>query len=158
MKNRHRLTVLAIAIVLSACGGASSSSLPTDLAGTPTSEVHVLSPTVMPASGGSAEADLGLHNAGAARDQLVGVSCTCATAAEIHGASAAGDAGPVDAVPLPPDKVVFFGEGGPHIVLVGLTQPLVAGDTVTLSFTFENADPTSAVASVVAAKTPSPAA
>ena len=150
--------MLAIAGLLSACGGGSSSSLPTDLAGTPTSEVHVLSPTVVPASGGTADADLALHNAGADRDRLVGVSCTCATAAEIHGGSAGGDAGPVDSIPLPPDKVVFLGPGGPHVVLLGLTQPLSAGDTVTLSFTFEIADSTSAVATVVAAKTPSPAA
>jgi len=158
MRHGRRLAVLAIAGVLSACGGASSSSLPTDLSGTPTSEIHVLSPTVMPESGGSADADLALHNAGADPDRLVGVSCTCATAAEIHGGSAAGDAGPVDSISLPPDKAVFFGPGGPHIVLLGLTQPLAAGDTVTLSFTFEIADPASAIATVVAAKTPSPAA
>ena len=158
MTRGRRLAVLAMAGLLSACAGGSSSSLPTDLAGTPTSEVHVLSPTVVPGSGGSADADLALHNAGTARDRLIGVSCTCATAAEIHGGSVGGDTGPVDSVPLPPDKVVFFGSGGPHIVLLGLTQPLAAGDAITLSFTFEIAEPTSAIATVVAAKTPSPAA
>jgi len=158
MRNGRRLAVLVMAGLLSACGGGSSSSLPTDLVGTSSSDVHVLSPTVVPGSGGAADADLALHNAGADRDRLVAVSCACATAAEIHGGSAAGDAGPVDSIPLPPDKVVFFGPGGPHIVLLGLTAPLAPGDTVTLSFTFETADPTSAVATVVAAKTPSPAA
>lgn len=158
MTHGRRLALLAMAGLLSACAGGSSSSLSTDLTGEPTSEVHVLSPTVVPESGGSADADLALHNAGTVRDRLVGVACTCATAAEIHGGSDRGDTGPVDSIPLPPDKVVFFGPGGPHIVLLGLTQPLAAGDTVTLSFTFEIADPTSAVATIVAAKTPSPAA
>lgn len=158
MTDGRRLAVLAMIGLLTACGGGSSTSLPTDLVGTPSAEVHVLSPTVVPESGGTADANLALHNAGAARDRLVGVSCTCATAAEIHGGSTAGDAGPVDSISLPPDKVVFFGPGGPHIVLLGLTQSLAAGDTVTLSFTFEIAEPTTAVATVVAAKTPSPAA
>jgi len=158
MTNARRLAVLATIGLLTACGGGSSTSLPTDLSGTPSAEVHVLSPTIVPESGGTADADLALHNAGAVRDRLIGVSCTCATAAEIHGGSAAGDTGPVDSIPLPPEKAVFFGPGGPHIVLLGLTQPLVAGDTVTLSFTFEIADPASTIATVVAAKTPSPAA
>jgi len=156
--SRRFLAIVAVVALLSACGGGSSDSLATDLAGTTTSEVHVLSPTVTPESADTADAELALHNAGSARDRLIGVSCTCATAAEIHGGSAAGDEGPVDSIALPPDKVVFFGPGGPHIVLLGLTAPLAAGDTVTLSFTFETADPTSAVATVVAAKTPSPAA
>jgi copper(I)-binding protein len=156
MSVRRWLAIVAVIWLLSACGGAST-SLPPDLAGTPASEVHVLSPAVTPGGTDNADAELALHNAGSTRDRLVGVSCTCAMAAEIHGGSAAGDAGPVDAIPLPPDKVVFFGPGGPHIVLLGLTAPLAAGDTVALSFTFEIAAPTSAVAMVVAAKTPSPA-
>ena len=53
---------------------------------------------------------------------------------------------------------MFFGPGGPHIVLVGITEPLQVGEAVTVSFTFETAAPTTAEAIVVAAKTPSPAA
>jgi copper(I)-binding protein len=157
MRGYRSFAIVAVVAVLSACGGDSSTSLPTDLVGA-ISEVHVLSPTVTPEGADTADAALALHNAGATRDRLLGVSCTCATAAEIHGGSAAGDAGPVESIALPPDKAVFFGPGGPHIVLLGLTAPLAPGDTVTLSFTFETADPTSAVATVVAAKTPSPAA
>ena len=89
---------------------------------------------------------------------MLGVSCTCATAAEIHGGSAAGDTGPVSGIPLPPDKVVFFGPGGPHIVLLGVTPALAPGGTVTLSFTFQTSAPTTATATVAAATTPSPAA
>ena len=152
----RRLLLAVIAVLVTACGGSGGTSLPTDLAGT-TSEVHVFSATVTPETADTASAAMALHNAGAESDRLVGVMCTCATGAEIHGGSANGDEGPVDGVRLPPDTVVIFGPGGPHIVLVGLTQPLHAGDTVTLALTFSNAEPTTAVADVVAAKTPSAA-
>jgi copper(I)-binding protein len=105
-----------------------------------------------------AELALALHNAGTTRDRLLEVSCTCAAGAEIHGGSDAGDTGPVDSIPLPADKAVFFGPGGPHIVLLGITEPLQVGEAVTVSFTFETATPSTADAIVVAAKTPSPAA
>ncbi len=122
------------------------------------SEVHALAPVVTLGGTDSADVALGLHNAGTTRDRLLGVSCTCATAAEIHGGSAAGDTGPVSGIPLPPDKVVFFGPGGPHIVLLGITPALAPGATVTLSFTFQTSAPTTATATVAAGKTPSPAA
>ena len=158
MSIRRSLALVAVIGLLSGCGGGASTSVPTDLAGTPASEVHVLSPTLTPEGADDADASFTLHNAGSTRDRLVGVSCTCATAAEIHGGSAAGDAGPVDSITLPPDEAVLFGPGGPHVVLLALTQTLAPGDTVTLSFMFEIAAPTSASATVVAAKTPSPAA
>jgi len=138
-----------------ACGGGEATQ-PTDLEGSGP-EVHVFSATVTPGSGDTADAELALHNAGAEPDQLVGVSCACATAAEIHDVSQAGDEGPVDQIRLPVDETVFFGVGGPHIVLLGWTGPLSPGDTVTLDFTFEIAPPTSAVATVEQAPTPSPA-
>jgi len=142
--------------LLGGCGGDATSS-PSTVSTTPGSEVHVLAPTVTPEGTDTADLALALHNAGTTRDRLLGVSCTCATAAEIHGGSTAGDVGPVDGVPLPPDQAVFFGPGGPHIVLLGLTAALQVGDAITVSFTFQTAAPTTADAIVVAAKTPSPA-
>jgi copper(I)-binding protein len=147
-----------IGLLLSACGGGSSSSPSTGLPTTAASDVHALAPAVTPEGTHTADLALALHNAGSSRDRLLGVSCTCATAAEIHAGSAAGDAGPVDSVPLPADKAVFFGPGGPHIVLLGITEPLQVGEAVAVSFTFQTAAPITADAIVVAAKTPSPAA
>jgi copper(I)-binding protein len=116
----------------------------------------VFAATVTP-DGEQADAELAIHNAATTADALTGVSCTCATAAEIHGAGPSGDVGPVDSVKLPPDKVVTFAPGGPHIVLIGLRQPLAPGDTVTLELTFAHAPPLSAVAEARAAATPSAA-
>jgi copper(I)-binding protein len=147
-----------IALLLSACRGESSSSPSTELPAAAVSDVHALAPTVTPEGTHTAELALALHNAGTTRDRLLEVSCTCAAGAEIHGGSDAGDTGPVDSIPLPADKAVFFGPGGPHIVLLGITEPLQVGEAVTVSFTFETATPSTADAIVVAAKTPSPAA
>jgi copper(I)-binding protein len=156
---RRALALLGVmGLLLSACGGGSSSSPSTQLPVTAASDVHVLAPTVTAEGTHTADLALALHNAGATRDRVLGVSCTCAKAAEIHGGSAAGDAGPVDSILLPADQAVFFGPGGPHIVLLGITEPLQVGDAVTVSFTFETAAPITADAIVVAAKTPSPAA
>ncbi len=156
---RHALALAGVlGLLLSACGGGSSSTLPTGLPAVAESDVHVLAPTAIPEGAHSADLALALHNAGTTRDRLLGVSCTCSTSAEIHGGSGAGDTGPVDSVPLPAEKAVFFGPSGPEIVLLGLAAPLQVGETVTVSFTFETAAPTAADAIVVAAKTPSPSA
>ena len=147
----------ALALLLVSCGGGPSSTEgPTPSATGPAGEIHVFAASVTP-HGDETDASLALHNGGATTDRLIGVSCSCATAAEIHGADATGDLGPVTGVPLPPDEVVTFSPGGPHIVLVGLHAPLVAGDTVTLELTFAQDPPAEAVAEVKEAKTPSPA-
>ena len=159
MSTRRALALAGvIGHILSACGGGSSSSPSTGLPTTAVSDVHALAPTVTAEGIHSADLALALHNAGTTRDRLLGISCTCAMGAEIHGGSGAGDTDPVDSIPLPADKAVFFGPGGPHIVLLGITEPLQVGEAVTVSFTFETATPTTADAIVVAAKTPSPAA
>jgi copper(I)-binding protein len=153
----RRWAPAALALLLVSCGGGPSSP-PTSspsATGSP-GEIHVFAATVTPHDD-EADASLALHNGADTTDRLIGVSCTCATAAEIHGADATGDLGPVKGVALPPDEVVTFAPGGPHIVLVGLTAPLVEGDTVTLELTFAHDPPADAVAEVQEAETPSPA-
>ncbi len=154
MSTRRALALLGVhALMLTACGSGSSSSPSTGLPTTAESDVHVLAPTVTPDGTHTAHLALALHNAGTTRDRLLGVSCTCATSAEIRG-----DGGSVDSVTLPANKAVFFGPNGPDIVLLGITAPLQVGEAITVTFTFETAAPTTADAIVVAAKTPSPAA
>jgi copper(I)-binding protein len=156
---RRVLALLGVlAFLLTSCGGGSSSSPSTGLPTTAESDVHVLAPTVTPDGSRTAHLALALHNAGTTRDRLLGVSCTCATSAEIRGGSATGHTGPVDSVTLQANKAVFFGPNGPDIVLLGVTAPLQVGEALTVTFTFETAAPATADAIVVAAKTPSPAA
>ena len=80
-----------------------------------------------------------LHSSEAAK--LVSVSSPAARSAEIH---ASGQEQGVmhmhalDALALPAGQRVELKPGGFHIMLVGLTRALVAGDTVPLTFTFED--------------------
>ena len=43
-----------------------------------------------------------------------------------------------DGLPLPAGETVALAPGGNHLMLLGVKEPLVAGDTVTLTLTFEN--------------------
>ena len=43
-----------------------------------------------------------------------------------------------DGLPLPAGETVALAPGGNHLMLLGVKEPLVAGDTVTLILTFEN--------------------
>ena len=86
MSARRALALLGvIGLLLSACGDVSSSSPSTELPATGVSDVHALAPTVTQKGTHTAELALALHNASTTRDRLLQVSCTCATAAAIHG-------------------------------------------------------------------------
>jgi copper(I)-binding protein len=150
------VALVAVAVVLSACGANTAAQSSPSVTAAPESDIHVFAATVT-LDGEQGDAEVAIHNAATSPDALTGVSCTCATAAEIHGGGPSGDPGPVPSVKLPSNKVVTFAPGGPHIVLIGLTQPLAAGDTVTLELTFAHAAPLSTVAEVRAPATPSAA-
>lgn len=77
-------------------------------------------------------------------DRLVAVSTPVAAAAQVH--ETIDDHGvmrmrPVAAVPIPPNGMVTFAPGGLHIMLTGLKQPLVAGQSFPLTLTFAHAAP-----------------
>ena len=89
-------------------------------------------------------------------DRLVGVSSPVAAAAELH--ETANDNGvmkmrPVQSVALAPGKPVMFKPGGYHVMLMGLKNPLKAGDSFPLTLTFEHAQPITVTAKVEAAGT-----
>jgi periplasmic copper chaperone A len=81
---------------------------------------------------------------GAQPDSLVGVSTPIAANAEPH--ETINDNGvmkmrPAAAVPIPAHEMVTFAPGGTHIMLMGLKQPLVAGQSFPLTLTFAHAAP-----------------
>lgn len=81
---------------------------------------------------------------GAQPDQLVGVSTPVATTAEVH--ETINDNGvmkmrPVPAVSIPPRQTVTLTPGGIHVMLTGLKQRLVAGQSFPLTLTFRHAAP-----------------
>lgn len=81
-----------------------------------------------------------VRSSGPADDAIVGVTTPAAMHAELHETQtdAAGMMGmvPVDAIPVPAGGMAVLEPGGYHVMLMGLTEPLVAGSTVPLTLTF----------------------
>jgi hypothetical protein len=81
---------------------------------------------------------------GSRPDSLVSVSTPVAATAGVH--ETINDHGimkmrPAGPVPLPPGEMVTFAPGGMHIMLTGLKQKLVAGQSFPLTLTFAHAGP-----------------
>ena len=73
---------------------------------------------------------------------LVGVATPAAPLVEIHESSIQGGVMQMRAVPrveLPANRSVELKPGGYHVMLMGLTAPLKAGETVPITLTFEDA-------------------
>ena len=92
-----------------------------------------------------------LVNKGAAEDRLVSVATPAAGMAEVHGTASENGVMQMRAVPalsVKPGTPTVLKPGGYHVMLMDLKQPLVAGQTVTFSLTFEKAGTIEATASV----------
>jgi copper(I)-binding protein len=81
---------------------------------------------------------------GTQADSLVAVSTPIAATAEVH--ETVNDHGvmkmrPAGPIPVPPGQMVTFAPGGNHIMLMGLKQKLVAGQSFPLTLTFAHAAP-----------------
>jgi len=85
-------------------------------------------------------------------DTLVSISTPVATSAQVHEMRMENNmmsmAELKDGLPLPAGQAVSLAPGGNHIMLMGVTSPLKAGDTVPLTLTFAEADPVEVTASV----------
>ena len=82
-----------------------------------------------------------IANGGSTEDTLVSATSPVASDVEIHETSMeSGMAGmkPVDRVPVAAGTTVRLEPGGYHLMIMGLTRTLAAGDTVELDLTFEH--------------------
>lgn len=83
---------------------------------------------------------LEITNNGRSPQQLVGVDTAVAESAKFHETQMDGDLmqmRPVEAIEIPAGETVQLKPGGEHIMLMGLTTPLAAGDTIILTLTFD---------------------
>jgi periplasmic copper chaperone A len=75
-------------------------------------------------------------------DRLIAAASPVAESAELHSHVMDGDVArmrPVTAIEIVPGTPTVLEPGGLHLMLTGLRRPLVEGETVPLSLTFENA-------------------
>ena len=82
-----------------------------------------------------------IKNKGTA-DKLISAHCDCAKSTELHNVKMIDGAMKmykVDAMDIPADVELKLKSGSYHIMLIGLTRPLVAGETVPLKLKFEKA-------------------
>jgi copper(I)-binding protein len=136
--------LVVLASIAVACGSTTSSTSPAAI--TDVSDIHIFAASIeAPGSDGVAQVVADLHNAADTKDSLVSVSCSCGGTATLY---EPGASKPATSIALPSQKVVLFGPRGVRIELTDPSQPLTAGSTVTLTFSFATATPTSAVAAV----------
>jgi hypothetical protein len=133
MKRAHRLVVFlaAAGLAVSACAPAHPG-------------IGVEGAWARPAqSAGTTAVYLVLINSGENADRLLRASSPAAPSTEIHETVLmSGDVvhmQPVSAVEIPAGGRVELAPGGLHLMLVGLANPLAAGDRFPLTLTFENA-------------------
>jgi copper(I)-binding protein len=83
-----------------------------------------------------------LSNDGDSDDALVAAACDDAGMVQVHETVDNGDGGgtmrPVDRIVVPAGGSVKLEPGGYHVMLMGLKHELEAGDTVTITLTFES--------------------
>lgn len=82
---------------------------------------------------------------------LVGFRSAAAPHAELHEMQMDGDVmrmRAIERLPLPAGQAVTLRPGGHHLMLMGLTQPLSAGQTITLELLLQDAQGASVVQSV----------
>lgn len=94
-----------------------------------------------------------LVNAGEEGDRLVGASTPRAAIAMLHKNAMMNGIvrmQTLDAVSIPPETTVALPPGGAHIMLHGLTAPLVAGEPMAVTFRFEKSGNKTVTATVVA--------
>jgi copper(I)-binding protein len=95
-----------------------------------------------------------LRNDGADADKLIGASSTVAKMVSIHESIKKGGVmqmRSVDGIDLPPHGTVALKPGGYHIMLMGLAQPLKAGESFPITLTFAHAGKVTVTVAVKAA-------
>ena len=100
-----------------------------------------------------------IENTGAESDRLIEIRTDVAAKTEMHRTTT--DEGSVirmrqiDALDIRSGEALSFKPGGDHLMLLGIANPLTAGDEISLTLTFENAGDVT-VGALVARRDPFP--
>lgn len=127
--------VALLALTLAACGTPATPAP----AGLSVSNVWAR-PSPMMAQTGAAY--FVIHNNTNTPERLLAATSNAATTVEIHESKMVGfmmEMAPVEAIDIPANGQAELKPGGYHIMLIDLKQELKAGETITLTLTFEQA-------------------
>ena len=132
---KRRLLLLAAALTLA------STALARDYV---QGNIHIMKPwsRPLPAVSVNGAAYMTLVNKGKETDKLISISTPAARKAELHNHILEGGMmkmRPVEAIAITPGEPSIMQSGGLHIMLMGLTEPLVEGNSFPLTLTFERA-------------------
>ena len=101
---------------------------------------HILAPAV---SAKSAAGYMGIANEGASNDRLLGIVVATVQRSELHTTEHSADGVArmmhVEAIDIPAGETVSLERGGMHIMLMGLTEPMIEGRMVPATLIFEHA-------------------
>ena len=127
----NRLLILVLALALAACAPAAPGLL------------HVQDAWARPMmAGANGGAFFTIVNPEAEPDRLLGASSDVASAVELHRTSMQDGVmqmAPQEFVDVPAEGELLFAPGGLHVMLIGLTRELKAGETFWLTLHFERA-------------------
>ncbi|WP_292065544.1 copper chaperone PCu(A)C [Brevundimonas sp. UBA7664] len=148
----HRLLPLAGLLLLTACGSGDPAPRPGD----PT--VTVADALCRPTPKGRQMTGCYMTLTASGADRLVSVESPAANLVQIHESRMESNMMIMrelrDGLPLPAGQGTALEPGGNHLMLLGVREPLVAGDAVTLKLTFATAAPVEVTARV--AQPPAP--
>lgn len=98
-----------------------------------------------PSEGGNGGAFMTIVNTGATADRLVSAQSGASKSVELHETTEEGGIMKMRPVPggfeVPANGRLELKPGGKHVMLIGLTAPLVTGQTVEITLNFEKSDP-----------------
>lgn len=136
-------SVIVVGLLVGALAAGCTSSTGSSATSGPASGPTVSGAWVRPGPEGGNTAGYMVITGGSAGDALVSASTSVAMTTQIHETSkdSQGMVGmhPVASIDVPAGGTVTLEPGGYHVMMMGLTKALAAGDTVQIDLTFQNA-------------------
>ena len=138
-----KLALAAAALSLAACNPSEPAKAPAAETPTATAAVTATDAWCRPSPNGAKAGGCYVTLIAATDDRLTGGSTPRAASLQVHEMKTENGmmkmAELTAGLPLPAGQAVALAPGGNHLMLIGLTAPLIAGETVPLTFQFASA-------------------
>jgi len=147
-----KLALAAASLSLAACNPSEPAKAPAAQTPTATDAVTATDAWCRPSPNGAKAGGCYVTLTAATDDRLMGGSTPRAASLQVHEMKTENGmmkmAELTAGLPLPAGQAVALAPGGNHLMLIGLTAPLIAGETVPLTFQFASAPPITVQAQV----------